>query len=79
MKEISRTMYKKVGSKWEQTYRTTDELEIYKDFANALLCKKIHKCTYIASIKDRTNYDGTRTVTVYYDNGTKAVFIVADR
>lgn len=79
MNEISKTILTKKGSKWIETYKTTDESEVYKDLAWSLLAKKFHKCTYITSIKEHTNYNGTRTATVYYDNGTKAVFVIADR
>ena len=58
------------------TWETNDPAEIHKDLMNDLIAKKLHKCTYIRSIKDRPNYDGTRTITVYHDNGCKRVYVV---
>jgi len=79
MRQIEMTIYTKNGATWTQGRTTTDETEIYKSLAAGLLHKKIHKCSYIKSIKDACNYDGTRNVTVYYDNGVKALYTIADR
>lgn len=84
MKTISRTMYKGSEAFWSIEVsdnnsidiNTINERKIYKSLASDLLAKKVHKCTYINRICDRSNYDGTRTITVYYDNGTKSVYIV---
>lgn len=78
MKEISVKCYVKKEIKWELTYTSFDPLKVYQDCFNALLHKKIHKCSYITSIKDTCNYDGTRTITVYYNNNCKYVYIVED-
>ena len=60
-------------SKIKKTYVTTstetDAATVYAELAAALIAKKIHKCTYIKSIKEWTNYNGTRTVIVNYDGG----------
>lgn len=75
--EISEKMYVKDGSSWKLTNTNTDPETVYKNLCTALIAKKMHGAAYIKSIKDRTNFDGTRTETVYYDNGTKSVFTVS--
>ncbi len=67
-KEIARICFVKNGNKWEQTFKETNEERINKSLLNDIIAKKMHKCTYIKSISERTNYDGTRTFKVYYDN-----------
>lgn len=79
MREIKRVIECKKGNAWETTLVTTDEKEIYKDLAMALVSKKLHQCTYIKSIKDHPNYDGTRNITVYYDNGVKSTYTIESR
>ncbi len=68
-----------------RTWNTTNQIletdvdglkEIYKSLAHDLTAKKLHKCTYIKSIADRCNYDGTRTITVTYDNNCRRIYIV---
>lgn len=74
MKQIQKVTEVKKGSKWEVHHTSTDEKTVYEDLAKALVSKKLHKCLYIKSIKDRCNYDGTRTITVNYDNGVRCIF-----
>lgn len=62
----------------EITWSTDDVSEVYQRLANDLLHKKIHKCTYIRSIKDRSLYNGYREITVYQSNGSKFVYIIKD-
>ena len=78
MREIMMTVFVKAGNKWNISNTNTDKTEIYKSLANDLLKKKIHKCEWIKSIKDVCNYDGTRTITTYYTNGVKRVYVVDD-
>lgn len=78
MKNISLVIDKKINNKWKETYKTTDEKEIYKALAQNVIAKKFHKCSYIRSIKECTNYDGTRKVVVYYDNGVRATYTIYD-
>lgn len=52
----------------------TDSLTIHESLAHDLIAKKLHNASYIKSIKDRCNYDGTRTITVTYDNGCRRVY-----
>ena len=68
----------KVDKKYVTDRTVTDKTEIYEQLAKDLLHKKIHGCTYIKSIKDRTNYDGTRTVTATYDNGVRRIYVIKD-
>lgn len=68
----------KNGAKWEQSYYTTSPEEIYKGLMQQLIAKKLHKCTYIRSIKEIPLYDGTRKIIVYYDNSVKATYRIAD-
>lgn len=76
MKEIKRIAYKKEGNNWKETFVETDQGRIYKSLAYDLRAKYIHKSSYITRIKDVPNYDGTRNITVYYDNGIKSVYTV---
>lgn len=54
----------------------TDPCEIYKRLSHELIAKKIHKCAYIKKISDKCNYDGTRNITVFHDNGVKDVYTI---
>ncbi len=76
MRDIKRVIYKKDNNKWCETMTVTDEQTIYKALATDLVAKKIHKCLWIKSIREYSNYDGTRTITVYYDNDCKSVYTV---
>ena len=76
MKGISRTVERKTGRAWSATYTTTDATTIYKDLAHDLQAKYIHRASYVKRITDRCNYDGTRTITVTYDNDTRSIYIV---
>lgn len=76
MKEIRRIAEVKEGKAWRQTYVTTDEKEVYESLARDLVAKKLHKATYIKSVKDVSNYDGTRDITVTYDNGVRSVYTI---
>ena len=76
MKEIKRVMYLKNGKNWKEGTTTTDQAEIYRSLANDMKAKFLHKCKYITRIADQCNYDGTRNITVYYDNNCKSVYTV---
>ena len=78
MKEIQKIVEIKNGGKWEVSHICKDEKEIYKDLSNALISKKLHQCSYIRSIKDKCNYDGTRNITILYSNNVKATYTVKD-
>lgn len=71
----------KRDGKWETTYTLTEFDErgkenIYKSLMCQLVAKKLHKCTNIIRFTDSCNYDGTRTITVYYDNAMKYTYVV---
>ena len=72
---ISKTTYKKDNKNWIQCNTTTDEKEIYKSLAHDLIAKKLG-VSFITRIKHRYNFDGTRTIDIYYDNGVKTRYIV---
>lgn len=76
MKEISRTAQKKRGGKWIDTYRTTDTCEVYRSLSHDLINRKLCQCRYITRITRRSNYDGTQTVIVNYDNDVRSVYVV---
>ena len=88
MKKVSMQIYVKGSNKKYNTYfytsennrhecyRTEDVNEVHERLMHDLIAKKLHGCTYITRITDRSNYDGTRTIEVYYDNCTKCVYIV---
>ena len=78
MRPETRTAYIKNGRQWTVTYIETDTTAIYKSLNRDLRYRFIHHSAYIKRLTDRCNYDGTRTITVYYDNGVKNVYIVKD-
>ena len=74
---IRKEIYTKDGSKWTQGYIDTDITSVYKSLASDMVHKKLHKCTYIRSIKDTPlYYNDMRRITVYFDNAVKAVYYV---
>lgn len=78
MKQESRIIEKRAGKKWipDPDLTTFDAARIHEHLMHDLIAKKLHACRYITGIKDRTNYDGTRTITVTYDNGVRAVYTI---
>ena len=75
---VTRIYEEKINGKYVETFRTTDEQEIYKDLALAMISKKINACTYIKSIKRTPLYNGSQKITITYDNNGRNIFIVAD-
>ena len=73
---IYRRTEKRVGRKWEATYTNTDPASTYRSLAVEMFAKYRDRATWVKRITDRTNYDGTRTVEVYYDNGFRTVYRV---
>lgn len=71
-------IYTKNGGKWAEYQTITDPATLHEKLARDLRAKYIHKAGWITRITDRTNYDGTRTIAAYYDNGVKTVYIVRD-
>lgn len=73
---VSRTAYKKDGKDWVETCRITDPMEVYRALAMDMVHKKIHQCRYIKRITRMPHYDGTQTISVYYDGGVRADYLV---
>lgn len=73
---ISFKVLVKRGNKWYCDMVKTDVLTVYKALAEDLTNKYVMKCTYITRVVQRPNYDGTRSITVYFDNGVKHEFTV---
>ena len=78
MNAIKREFQSKQGKEYVTTYTQENECEVYKELAHCLIAKKINQCKYIRSIKRVQNYDGTITIFVYYIDGDRNVFTVAD-
>lgn len=78
MKEVYRIIELKEGSKWIESRKETDALEIYRSLAFDLINKKIHNASFIRSIKRVPQYDGTQKITVTYDNQVRSIYQIAD-
>ena len=73
----SREYQRKYGRKWETVHIMRDGMhkeEIHELLMKELISKYLWHATYIRRIVDRNNYDGTREVTVYYDNDSRAIY-----
>lgn len=66
----------KVGRHYIETFLCLDQFAVQEALMKDLIAKKLHGCSYIRAIFDRNNYDGTRDITVYYDNNTRRVYTV---
>lgn len=76
MKKIQVIVERKSGGKWETTFASDDQSKVYEELAKDLIAKKIHKCTYIKTIKDVCNYDGTRDIAITYDNNVRRIYTI---
>lgn len=76
MRQIQRLVEKKVNGKWYETFRETDESKIWESLAKDLIAKKLHKASWVKSVRDASNYDGTRNITVTYDNDVRSIYTV---
>lgn len=76
MREIKQIVEKKVGRAYEVQTVITDKATIHESLMKELIAKKLHQCRWIKSIRDSCNYDGTRDITVTYDNGFRSVYTV---
>ena len=63
---MKRMVQTKQGKKWITTWETDNDETIYKCLYSDLMARYMHKAPYIKRVTDVNNYDGTRTVTVYY-------------
>lgn len=68
---IYMSIEEKINGKYQEIRCVTDLAEVEHNLMHDLIAKKLHACTYIRSIKDRTNYDGTRTIIVTYTNNVR--------
>lgn len=75
MKTISRTFEKKDGRKWVETFRTEDRARVYEDLCNEILYLKVFKSPVYKRMEQHSNYDGTRTITIYQEYG-RSVYII---
>ena len=66
----------KKNGKYNESFTTYDQLEVYRSLSNDLISKKICNCSYIKSIRRVNNYNGTINVTVTYNNDCKAIYTV---
>lgn len=76
-KAVSCEIMVKTGKEYKTTAIWRDGETVYKELSHDLWAKHIAKATYIKRITDRNNYDGTREIVVYYDNGVKRIYTVA--
>lgn len=78
MRKESKIIEKKSGRNWveDPNLTTFDAARIHEHLMHDLIAKKLHACQYITGIKYRPNYDGTRTITITYDNGVRAVYTI---
>ncbi len=69
---------KKIGRNWiiESIPEGVTKEQLYHALMCDLIAKKLHNCTYIKSITDCPNYNGTRTITVTYDNNFRKVYTI---
>lgn len=78
MKAEKAITQKKDGKQWITTYETEHAETIHNNLMHELIAKYLHHAGYIRRITDKTNYDGTREITVYYDNNYKTVYTVKE-
>ena len=74
---ISCEIMVKAGNKYSTSSIWRDSELVYKELAHDMWAKHICKASYIKRISDKSNYDGTREITVLYDNGVKRIYTVA--
>ena len=75
MRNISRAFEVKAGRGWKQTFYTEDKETVYESLATDLMYLKVFKSPMYKRLVQYSNYDGTRTIIVYQDNG-RSVYIV---
>lgn len=76
MREIKMTVYVKEGNKYNMSRYCTDKNAIHFALMQDLINKKVCNCSYIKRITRYSNYDGTQTLKVYYDNGVMCEYVV---
>ena len=65
----------KKGKTYVEDFRL-EGADVYKHLSCDLIFKYIHKSPMCKSVKRRSNYDGTQTIVVTYDNGVRSTYIV---
>lgn len=65
---------KKVNGKYIPDGVVEEPDRVHYMLMHDLIAKKLHNASCIKSIKDRTNYDGTRTITVTYDDNCRRIY-----
>lgn len=75
-REIKMTVYVKENKKYVASRYCVDKEAVYSALASDLINKKILKASYISRIIRFSNYDGTQTVKVFYDNGVMCEYVV---
>ena len=75
-KTVSCEIMVKTGNKYNTSAIWRDSELVYKELAHDMWAKHIAKAAYIKRISDKSNYDGTREITVLYDNGVKRIYTV---
>lgn len=76
--KATRIIEEKNGSKWVACRMIDDAVQVLESLAQDLISKKINECKYIRSIKRQNNYDGTQTITVTHNNGTRSVYVIPE-
>lgn len=71
---VSETVEVKDGKDWTVSHIIKDPLRVYRDLCHALISKKINCCKYITRIRYASNYDGTCSIYVNYDNNVRVRF-----
>lgn len=74
--EVKKYTEKYEKGKWVVTCETDEKERIYKDLSYDLLVSKVWKGSGVKKLVDKTNYDGTRTIYVFYGNGFRSKYIV---
>mgnify|MGYP003308507354 CR=1 FL=1 len=75
MKALNETV---INSKNETLYETENTTQATEDLLSCIVAKKIHRCTWVRTIKDTCNYDGTRTIKIFENCRIKRIFLVKD-
>lgn len=80
-KENMMSICVKNGKEWKIDHcliGSSDQVkaDIYYSLSQDLINKKVCNCSYITKIVRYSNYDGTQTIKVYYDNNVMRVYVV---
>lgn len=71
----TRSAQRKINGKWIKTYHDSTN-DVFVSLAHELHARYIMKVTYITRVTDRNNYDGTRTIIIYYNNDFRNVYTI---